>query len=226
MPDINNVIAVLHPLVVPLARASSNTLVSLVLGLAYVSKHDLNTFEALIELNFPAIENFCLVAGQIQTTEAKQALSRFLDRHASIHSLELISMETEFFIQPYSENSWLFDPSLITSTSLAGLRSLKTDCTHLMALLKAEVESVHNLKRLALEDKHDTLPDFVMQSFGRYRLPSVMHLTCAFAGAGTPKLAARMGQMCFNTQTYELMFLGRFTHVRPVGPFPSWDNIA
>lgn len=217
MLDIHDNLGGLGPLIVYLAIGSTNTLVSLDLGVSHISSHDNNIFETLLGLDFLALVNFSIVAGPIEDTKSKQALACFLDRHASIRSLELNFRRRMPLDQRYGVNSHLFDPELLTPTSLAGLQSLKTDCVHLMDLLKSGVESLWKLKSLALHDNYDDLPNFVTDTFRQIRLSSVLHLSCVFGGSGSPELAAQIGKMCFNTRVYKLTFPLKYTAITDVG---------
>lgn len=120
--------------------------------------------------------------------------------------------------QVYCASSRLFDPSLLTPTSLPRLRSLKTDSVNLRALLKSSVESMRKLERLVLDDHYDDLPYFVMDTFERFLLPNVVHLTCTFGHDEAPRLAALIGRMCPNTKVYTLKFRWEYMCVTDVSP--------
>lgn len=146
---------------------------------------------------------FYLVAGPMDITHAKYAISKFLCQQSSIKSLGLIFKENRLLDQLYCGNSQLFDPLLLTPTLLPCLRSLKTNLVNLRALLKSSMESMWKLEHLVLDDHYDNLPHVVMDTFKQFSLPNIMHLTCTFGHNESPKLAALIGQTCVNTKVYK-----------------------
>lgn len=79
---------------------------------------------------------------------ARQALSAFLNNHATLHTLGLRGLYRD-----YLERLFVFDPATLKPTAMSSLSSLDVDWIHLIALLESELQSLQKLHKLVVDDK-------------------------------------------------------------------------